>query len=420
MRGHPTISDTLVTGMDFTRFSLRLCWWSARRRGCVYIRGCGPRGPCQEKRRRRSPRPYHYGSHYGIQWRADAYKFVEFTSVEDGFGRVNTTISVSPKAFVCPEAFRDYLEEVSISVSDEIQEKDGMGWINRMGWLQSPENMNDTETKVPPEDEPKDEEQGTLQVSNIILHRWRQYDIEVTAQDHINGQRAVMVFEHNTFQWDCKDNLGTKITSSQFCDNKPDCPNGRDEKPEICKVSQLPKKLSYLLYAYMLIVIVTYFSSLKVEPQYSQGQYLVMITKKIFNKNLPQRNKADFIAQYREIHLSKSKCEKFFGDLKYEMYQNPDKMEEVCSWVKEAEEELHMEASAIYDCVLTNFGGSCQLTARVVNPQGSIVAKTMSKINQMIWPKRIKWHLFNIAFMFAMLCLHMFDYVKDIGEVTIM
>ena len=125
------------------------------------------------------------------------------------------------------------------------------------------------------------------------------------------------------------------------------------------------------------------------------------------------------MAHYREIHHSKSKREKFFGDLKYEMYQNPDKMEEVCTWVKEAEEELHKDANAIYDCVLTNFGGSHQVTARIVDPKGGIVTKMGSKIDQMVWPRKIKWHLFKIAIMFVMLCLHMFDYVKDIGKVTV-
>ena len=41
-----------------------------------------------------------------------------------------------------------------------------------------------------------------------------------------------------------------------------------------------------------------------------------------------------------------------------------------------------------------------------------------SNINQMIWPKKIKWYLPKIAIMFGMLCLHMFDYVKDIGKIA--
>ena len=168
----------------------------------------------------------------------------------------------------------------------------------------------------------------------------------------------------------------------------------------------------------MILFILAYFPYLRVKQPHSAGQYLEMITKKAFNKYLYQREKSDFIAQYREIHLSESKCEKFFGELKYEMYQNPAKMEEVCSWVKEAEEELHKEANDIYDCVLINFGGSYQVTARIVDPQGGIVAKMGSKINQMIWPRKVKWYLFKIAIMFVMLCLHMFDYVKDIGKIT--
>ena len=380
-----------------------------------------------------------------IQWQDNAQKFVEFTSIEDEFGRVNTTMWVLPWAFKCAQTL-DYLKEnvsivvgevknlnnvsiivsavknlrnVSVVVSDaDKYDAEGENIIDEKDHIiSSLQNKNETQTEIP-SNSSSQEVPNAKQVPNIILYRWRQYDIEVTAEDLNTGEKAVTVFEHNTFQWDCKDKLGTKITQTQFCDGTPNCPNERDEKSEICKVSQLPKKLSYLFYVYMILFILAYFPYLRVEPQHSEGQHLEMITKKAFNKYLYQREKSDFIAQYREIHLSESKCEKFFGDLKYEMYQNPAKMEEVCTWVKEAEEELHKDANAIYDCVLTNFGGSHQVTARIVDPKGDIVTKIGSKIDQMVRPRKIKWYLFKIAIMFAMLCLHMFDYVKDIGKVT--
>ena len=372
-----------------------------------------------------------------LQWRDNAQEFVEFTSVEDKFGQVNTTMWVLPTAFRCAQSLND-LKNVSIFVSNEVQEKSEADTENTIdeaeNIISSPENKNETNTERPAnknETEPKDKDDdntlssspkltvpNSIQVVNISLYRWRQYEIEVTAKDLNTGETTVAVFEHNTFRWDCKDEFSTKITVTQFCDGKPDCPNKRDEKPEICRVSQLPKKLSYLFYVYMLLFILAYFLYLRIKPQHSQGQYLETIAKKAFNKYLHQRDKSEFIGQYREIHISESKYEKYFGDLKYEMYQNPAKVGEVCSWVREAEEELHKDASAIYDCVLTNFGGSYQVTARIVDPKGSILAKMRSKLNQMIWPRKIKWYLPRIATMFFMLCLHMFDYVKDIGKVT--
>ena len=366
-----------------------------------------------------------------LQWRDNAHEFVKFTSVEDRFGRVNTTMWVLPTAFRCAQTLDD-LKNGLIFVRNEVQEKSEADGEHVIDVTEEDKietktevlaNKDETKTEVSSNDKDKDDNKtsssipkpkipNSIPLVNISLYRWRQYEIEVTAVNLKTGEKAVAVFEHNTFQWDCKDRLGefsTKITVTQFCDGKPDCPNSRDENPEICRVSQLPKKLSYLLYVYMILFILAFFLYLR-NPQHSDGQELETIT---------QGDKSDFVAQYRKIHQSKSKCEQFYRDLEYEMYQNPARAEEVCSWVKEVEEELHKEASTIYDCVLTNFGGSNQVTARIVDPKGSIVAKMVSNIFQMIWPKTIKWYLPKIAIMFVMLCLHMFDYVKDIGKLAI-
>ena len=101
--------------------------------------------------------------------------------------------------------------------------------------------------------------------------------------------------------------------------------------------------------------------------------------------------------------------------MKYEIYQNPNGLE-VFEWIKEAEQELHPNAKAVYNCVLANFGGSHQITARLVDPEGGMVLKIKTRINKKLAPRRIKWFYLTIGSMFVTLCLHIFDYVKDVGE----
>ena len=139
-----------------------------------------------------------------------------------------------------------------------------------------------------------------------------------------------------------------------------------------------------------------------------------MITMKAFSKYHNQGKKSDFLARYRESH-SNPEFEKFSGDLKYELYQNPGGIE-FFEWINEAEQELHTDSKAIYECILTNFGGSQRITARIVDPEGGVVFKMKTKINQMIKPRRINWFYFTIVSMFTTLCLHIFDYVKDVGN----
>ena len=81
-----------------------------------------------------------------LQWRDNADQFVEFTSIEDRFGRVNTTMWVLPTAFRCAQTLND-LKNISIFVSNEVQEKseaDGEHVIEI-----TEENKNETNTEVP-------------------------------------------------------------------------------------------------------------------------------------------------------------------------------------------------------------------------------------------------------------------------------
>ena len=166
----------------------------------------------------------------------------------------------------------------------------------------------------------------------------------------------------------------------------------------------------------MLALIFAYFLVLKDNIAQPEGLHLDMISKTAFRQCLFQKEKQEFKAIYAEMHQSETKFELFSKELKYETYRNLVKMVEVFEWIKEAEEELHSEPDEVYNCILSNFGGSCCLTSRITDPSGGVMYKIKSGINKMILPKKVKWHFLSIIILFVMLCLHMFDYVKDIGK----
>ena len=141
-----------------------------------------------------------------------------------------------------------------------------------------------------------------------------------------------------------------------------------------------------------------------------------MIAKQSFEKCLYQRDESEFKALYIEAHQFNPNFKRFCEELKYEMYQIPTKVSETLNWVREIEEEIHGDAEEIYKCINTHFGGSHYLTARIVDPEGGVMVKIQTKINQMVLPRRIRWYFLSNSTMFVMLCLHIFDYVKDIGE----
>ena len=249
----------------------------------------------------------------------------------------------------------------------------------------------------------------------LVLYRWRQYEIEVTAENRETGEKAIASFEFNTLLWKCGKDSEKQITVTELCDKKEDCPNGEDEKPETCRVTQLPKKLSYLFYVYMVLIILLYFTNMRTKTVLSQGQHLEMITKKSFEKYLNQGSKSGFLILYHETHL-KPGFEEFCKSLKYEIYQNPDDLK-LCKWIQEAEQELHKDARDAYNCILVNFGGSHPVTAKIADPE-SLMSKIVIMIDQIFQPRKIKWHFLRIILMFVILLIHLFDYVKDIGKIS--
>ena len=414
-------------------------------------------------------------------WKADAAKYVDFEITENIFGKVNLTIWVHPKAFgfldfqtaqgVC-ELTRDALKDILIlnitnkvllrteidetdiedifsiedkvdieditSIEDEIEVEGNFtsdyvnlienGNVEETSSVIEGENITDELDVITEETRTKFRSKFSdthLAGPSIILSRWRQYAIDLTAADPqwevragigLEGGEETLQLDFNTFRWDCQDIIGTSITQTQFCDGFAHCPNGRDEHKDICQVSQLPRRLSYLSYVYMLIFILGYFRLLTDEDPASESQHIRMIIKQSFKKCLHQKAVSDFKALYVEIHQFGPNFEAFCQEVKYEMYQNPAKVGLISKWVREIEEELHGEAKEIYKCINSNFGGSHYLTTRIVDPEGGVIAKIQAKVNQMMFPRRIRWHFLSNFVMFIMLCLHMFDYVKDIGE----
>ena len=289
-----------------------------------------------------------------VEWRGDAAKFVVFDSREDKLGRVFTTLWIKPAAFKCVQTLEELRSKVLLFVSDDDvreidqagDEEDADGQVeNALAFKgkknstrikasvekSAAENPTSSRKEITTAENPRSSEvvkqrNDSYQVRNIILYRWRRYEIDVTAQNIETGQKTKAVFEFNTLLWKCGKDSQKRITVTQLCDGKvDDCPNGEDEAPGTCKVTELPKKMSFLCYGLMVAVILLYFIYMRSKIIQPQGQHLEMITKKAFGKYHSQGNKSNFLARYRELHLEDGFVT-FAEDLKYEIYQNPGEM----------------------------------------------------------------------------------------------
>ena len=90
-------------------------------------------------------------------------------------------------------------------------------------------------------------------------------------------------------------------------------------------------------------------------------------------------------------------------------------VEKVCQTVREAEMEVHSDAEEAYSCILRNYGGDHPLTERLVDPSGEKVGEAKKGIND--WTgTATRWYGINVTINFVFLCLHYFDYIKDIGK----
>ena len=163
------------------------------------------------------------------------------------------------------------------------------------------------------------------------------------------GEEITKVFDFNTVLWLCDpdDPLSPSILNGQLCNEISDCPSnatsvGSDEDPKICHVSQLPKKLSYLLYVYMVAILLAYFLGL----MSVSGRTLVpkLSMKLDAKQRLPSKEKRDFKTKYKNAHRKGKGMEEYVRNVQYQIYQSSSsEREKMCQWIREAEEELHGE-----------------------------------------------------------------------------
>ena len=130
------------------------------------------------------------------------------------------------------------------------------------------------------------------------------------------------------------------------------------------------------------------------------------------NEPLPSKEKRDFKTKYKNAHRKGKGMEEYVRNVQYQIYQSRSSASrKMCQWVREAEEELHGDPKFAYHCILYYYGGSHPITAMIIDPSGGLLKIFLKQAKAWLTTTNIR-----IFFMFVMLCLHMFDYVKDIGE----
>jgi hypothetical protein len=60
--------------------------------------------------------------------------------------------------------------------------------------------------------------------------------------------------------------------------------------------------------------------------------------------------------------------------------------------------------------------GSDPFTGDLVAAKVGLMARLRMRIDRWLAPRVLPWYIANILIMFLHLCLHMFDYVKDVGK----
>ena len=325
-----------------------------------------------------------------------------FTNKDDEDGGVLATLWVEPSAFQCGLTLSDLAQlDFEMKQSETFQSDDED--INN--------KSNSTEVLVVSGSKPKTrEELATLNETahnggTVSLKRWRAYTISVTAR--WRSEEATKKFIHDTFQWSCQDDKDTSISQKQFCDGKYDCPNNKDEDETVCKASELSKRLSIVIsYPVMIAIILGYFvlPKLKTSSKVVKKIKADIVMAKTDEGVAARKN--NFISSYKAAHSSPSEMTQKVEKVKFEFSCLPslDQQTQLCRWVQEVEEELHPDSRERYRCILGQYRASHPLAGRIANPPGGIIIKVGSRINV------------TIVWMFLLLCLHIFDYVKDIGN----
>ena len=390
-----------------------------------------------------------------MKWGANGENEVIFVGKENEKGQVITSAWVKPTSF-SPECLYSKEDEgklkITMSVSNENLKKEP---IMKMTLTQKPNHSENTtpafpeklttahssktvmtEVYMPPLDtksgftnranakrEPATEtcfnDADTVQdlantafeVPAIALKRWREYEIVIIVENVKTGKSIEKTFQYNTFRWQCPGTCQT-IGQLQLCDGTEDCPGGTDESKKNCEVSQLPTKAAYGLYGYMMLLITIYLMFMtSPKPVVPRTEELELINEeRLFDSEL-------YKDQHRYDNLSLS------SKIKQQTYNklfdvDDEQVNEICEQVRAAEVEEHKDPEEVYNCILKHFGGDHPITARLVDPSGGLMLKAKKLINQKLNSKT-RWFALRLNSMFIFLCLHHFDYIKDIGEIYV-
>ena len=249
----------------------------------------------------------------------------------------------------------------------------------------------------------------TLQGQPLLLRRWREYDIRLFIEDQNKRTSKAKVIRHNTFRWTCP---GTcqRIGQKQLCDGEEDCIGGADEHPKTCSVSQLPQKIAYNIFGYMLLLITVFWMFLGSKKAALQGSGMGMLSQGgSFDKEEYRSHHQDGNFAH-EQEVMKHTYDNLFNI-------NDKQVEEICQQVRDVEVEIHGDSKEAYTCILKHYGGDHPLSARLANPSGGALHKAKKLVNNKVNPET-RWFGVSIISRFVFLCLLHFDYVKDIGKMN--
>ena len=190
-------------------------------------------------------------------------------------------------------------------------------------------------------------------VANFTLKRWREYSLRITAVNQL-GIPTTKTFSHDTKEWACNDGK-TRIPQRELCNNIKDCPGGEDEG-EVCNPSPLPRNLSFLCYAGMSAIIIIYIAYKSILNCCQRPERNIPLEKKT---DMITKDRRSFVSKYKDSHANMSEFPKFIRDVKYELHKtnNPKKKKEVCQWIRQVEQEVHLTPKERYSCILKNFTG---------------------------------------------------------------
>ena len=247
-----------------------------------------------------------------------------------------------------------------------------------------------------------------LQGQPLFLRRWREYDIELVIEDQNKGTSKTKVIRYNTFLWTCPGTCQS-IGQTELCDGHEDCAGGADEHPKTCSVSQLPQKIAYTIFGYMLLLITILWMFLGSKKPARHGNAIEMPGQITFNKE-----------EYRSHHQDSnfSHAQEVMKHTYNNLFNINDKqVEEICQQVRDLEVEIHGDPKEAYTCILEHYSGDHPLSARLANPTGGALGRAKKLVNDKVNPET-RWFGVSIISRFVFLCLLHFDYVKDIGKMT--